>query len=125
MIVLVVTACPSGLRGELTRWFLEVSAGVFVGKLSARVRERVWQRVVAGVGTGRASMVWSARTEQGLEFVTHGDTWDAADFEGVKLITRPHPERVTIRARGERLEDSDRGGLQEGWSLASRNRRRR
>lgn len=124
MIVLVVTACPSGLRGELTRWFLEISSGVFVGKLSARVRKRVWQRVVAGVGTGRAAMAWSARTEQGMEFLTHGDTWDVADFEGLKLITRPLPGQQEIRARGDRLEDSDKGGLQEGWSLAARQRRR-
>lgn len=125
MIVIVVTACPEGLRGELTRWLLEITPGVFVGKLSARVRERVWERVTAGVGTGRAAMAWTARTEQGMDFVTHGDTWDVTDFDGLKLITRPLPGAKRIRSRGESLNDSDSGGLQQGWSLASRGRSRR
>jgi CRISPR-associated protein Cas2 len=37
MIVLVVTACPVCLRGHLTRWLLEISPGVFVGKVTTRV----------------------------------------------------------------------------------------
>lgn len=31
MVVIVLSACPAGLRGHLTRWLLEISAGVFVG----------------------------------------------------------------------------------------------
>ncbi|AEE44662.1 type I-E CRISPR-associated endoribonuclease Cas2e [Cellulomonas fimi] len=46
MIVLVLTACPAGLRGHLTRWLLEVSAGVFVGHTSTRVRDELWNRTV-------------------------------------------------------------------------------
>jgi CRISPR-associated protein Cas2 len=29
MVIIVLTACPAGLRGHLTRWLLEISAGVF------------------------------------------------------------------------------------------------
>ena len=47
MIVLVVTACPAGLRGDLTKWLLEVTPGVFVGTPSARVRDLLWDRTVA------------------------------------------------------------------------------
>lgn len=122
MVVIVVTACPPGLRGELTRWLLEITPGVFVGRLSARVRDRVWIRVTSGVGTGRAAMAWSARNEQGLDFITHGDTWDISDFDGLKLISRPLPGTKRIRSRGESLQDSEAGGLQQGWSLASRGR---
>lgn len=39
MVVIVLTACPVGLRGDLTRWLLEISPGVFVGHLDACVRE--------------------------------------------------------------------------------------
>ncbi|EKU45564.1 type I-E CRISPR-associated endoribonuclease Cas2e [Brevibacterium casei] len=124
MVVIVVAACPPGLRGELTRWLLEVSPGTFVGRLSKRVRERVWQRVVEGVGTGRATIVWRANNEQGLEFLTHGDTWKVSDFDGISLITRPNPQQTELRRKGVKLSDSDEGGLQQGWSMASRNRRR-
>ena len=54
MIVIVVAACPVGLRGHLTRWLLEISPGVFVGTVSARVRGLMWARVVEMVSTGRA-----------------------------------------------------------------------
>lgn len=124
MVVIVVAACPPGLRGELTRWLLEISPGTFVGRLSRRVRERVWKRVVDGVGTGRATIVWSARNEQGLDFLNHGNTWAITDFDGLKLITRPDPQQQELRRKGENLAESDKGGLQKGWSMAARNRRR-
>ncbi len=57
MVVLVLSACPPGLRGFLTRWMLEISAGVFIGQVSKRVRERMWVRTVEMVRTGRAIMV--------------------------------------------------------------------
>lgn len=31
MVVLMLTACPEGLRGHLTRWLMEIGPGVFVG----------------------------------------------------------------------------------------------
>ena len=46
MMVLVVTACPAGLRGDLTKWLMEIAHGTFVGKPSARIRELLWQRTV-------------------------------------------------------------------------------
>ena len=39
MMTLVLTACPAGLRGDLTKWLMEISPGVFVGRPSARVRD--------------------------------------------------------------------------------------
>jgi len=63
MVVLVLSACPPGLRGYLTRWLLEISAGVFVGTASTRVRELMWKRTIEMVRSGRAIMVFSARNE--------------------------------------------------------------
>ena len=40
MIVITMTDCPIGLRGDLTKWLLEVSAGAFVGQVRARVRDQ-------------------------------------------------------------------------------------
>ena len=72
MIVLVLSAVPEGLRGHVTRWLMEISPGVFVGTLSARVRERLWEIVTENMKTGRAVMVYRARNEQGLAFLTWG-----------------------------------------------------
>ena len=54
MVVLIVTAVKPGLRGELTRWMIEPQAGVFVGNLSGRVRDRLWEKVESEVLEGYA-----------------------------------------------------------------------
>lgn len=110
MIVLVLTACPPGLRGHLTRWLFEVSAGVFVGKLNPKLRDHVWALVTSEV-RGRALMVYPDRNrEQGFTFETHGHDWEPTDVEGATLMRRPTAGR--------------KSSLRKGWSSASRYRRK-
>ncbi|WP_420838174.1 type I-E CRISPR-associated endoribonuclease Cas2e [Bifidobacterium santillanense] len=54
MIVIVLTVCPPKLRGHLTRWLFEISPGVYVGKVGARVRELLWEQVLDNIGGGGA-----------------------------------------------------------------------
>jgi len=89
MVVLIVTAVKPGLRGELTRWLIEPHAGTFVGNASARILDRLWERVVNDVKEGSAVMIFSARTEQGFSVRLHGDRSRVpTDFEGITLIKR-------------------------------------
>lgn len=111
MVVIVLTACPEGLRGHLTRWLLEISAGVFVGHVTARVRTLLWARVVELSRDGRALMVYSQRNEQHLAFKVHGHHWEPTDYDGVLLMRRPG-------AAGQ--PPSNRP---VGWSKAGRRRR--
>ncbi len=86
MLVLVLESVPLGLRGELSRWMIEPKAGVFVGNVSARVREKLWDKVVSGVGTGGATMIFKTNTEQGFAMMNWGDTSrDLIDLEGICL----------------------------------------
>lgn len=109
MIVVVLTACPAGLRGDLTRWLLEISAGVFVGHVSAKVRDQLWERIVGLVRDGRAIMVYSARNEQHLAFRVHRADWTPVDCDGLELIRRPSN-------KSQSKSDSRRSG----WSNASK-----
>ncbi len=111
MVVLVLTACPAGLRGHVTRWLLEISPGVFVGKLSQRTRDRLWQQVVENSSGGRAIMVFNQRGEQGLGFKVHRCDWQPIDLDGVQLVLRPDAEAETTPSRR--------------WSNAKRYRRSR
>lgn len=87
MVVLIVTAVKPGLRGELSRWMIEPQAGTFVGNVPARVRDRLWDKVVREVREGSAILAYSARTEQGFAVRVHGDRRRIpVDFEGVTLI---------------------------------------
>ena len=88
-MVLVLSACPPGLRGHLTRWLLEISAGVFVGNVTERVRTLMWQETIASVQHGRAILVYQTNTEQRLGFEVHGHQWEPIDFEGITLMLRP------------------------------------
>lgn len=72
MVVIVLTACPVGLRGDLTRWLLEIAPGVFVGHIDARIRDRLWERIIDLLRDGRAVMVYSARNEQHMAFKVYG-----------------------------------------------------
>lgn len=126
MVVLVLSACPPGLRGYLTRWLLEISAGVFVGKVSRRVRERLWSRTVEMTRTGRAIMVVSARNEQGLDFRVHGHHWRPIDVDGITLMLRPHAgASAAIAADAPSPQTPDRlPPRATGWSNAARRRQR-
>lgn len=110
MVVLVLTACPVGLRGHLTRWLLEISPGVYCGKVSARVREELWQRVVEMCKDGRALMVVSRRGDQGLDFRVHKHDWEPVDLDGISLMRRP-------------AASVESAPMRKGWSRASQLRR--
>lgn len=113
MVVMVVTACPIRVRGDLSRWLLEISPGVFVGNISARVREHLWTRVTTFVEDGRAIMVYSARNEQGLDFKVHRPAWSTVDCDGMALIMRPEGSESETMA----------GAPRSGWSRASKHRK--
>jgi CRISPR-associated protein Cas2 len=111
MIVITLTDCPMTLRGDLTKWLLEINAGVFVGQVNKRIRGHLWERVIKFAKNGRATMVYSTNNEQHLDFKTHGNTWIPIDFDGIKLMMRPNPSHL---ANGS--------GLRLGFSNASKRR---
>lgn len=90
MVVITLEKCPLSLRGDLTKWMQEISLGVYVGQVSARVRDRLWERVCSEAKSGRATMVYSAQNEQRLEFRVHNTSWIPIDFDGIKLMLRPN-----------------------------------
>ncbi len=110
MTVIILTACPPGLRGHLTQWLLEISAGVYVGHISTRVRVRLWSRVVEMAGPGRALLVYQKRGEQKLSFAAHDHHWEPVDLDGITLIRRPGNTPFNPAAP-------------TGWSKAAKRRR--
>lgn len=87
MIVLICTNVRPSLRGELSRWMIEADAGVFVGSVPGRVRDRVWEKVVRECRDGSAIMVHTARTEQGFAVRSHGAPGRTpVDHDGLVLM---------------------------------------
>lgn len=88
MLVIVVENAPPRLRGRLALWLLEVRAGVYVGDLSRRVREMIWEQVEQGIEEGNAVMVWSTNTESGFDFATLGKNRRMpVELDGLKLVS--------------------------------------
>ncbi|MFE2118799.1 type I-E CRISPR-associated endoribonuclease Cas2e [Streptomyces microflavus] len=112
MTVILLTNCPPGLRGFLTRWLLEISAGVFIGNPSSRIRDVLWDEVQQYAGQGRALLAHTTNNEQGFTFRTHDHTWHPTDHEGLTLIQRPHTTTSSTSSTAK-----------PGWSAASKRRR--
>ncbi|MDO9049102.1 MAG: type I-E CRISPR-associated endoribonuclease Cas2e [Methylobacter sp.] len=88
MLVIVVENVPHRLRGRLAVWLIEIRAGVYVGDLSARVRDMIWSQIVDGIEEGNAIMAWSTNTESGFDFVTLGKNRRLpVEFDGLKLVS--------------------------------------
>lgn len=60
-----------------------------------RVRDAVWDRVCQNLKSGQATLVYTAAGEQRMEFRTHNTSWEAVDFDGIKLMRRPLPQTQT------------------------------
>lgn len=89
MVVVTLTDCPPRLRGDLSKWLMEINTGVYVGQLNQRVRDALWKRICDNLPKGRATMVCSANNEQRMVFRVHNTTWKPVDFEGLTLMQRP------------------------------------
>lgn len=90
MVIMILETAPQSLRGELSRWLIEPHPGVFVGTLSAMVRDRMWQRCCAKCTGGGVVQIWSSNSEQGFQMRMFGQTQrELVDHDGLLLIRFP------------------------------------
>ncbi len=90
MTVMVLERVPVSVRGELTRWMLEIHAGVFVGRLSAMVRDLLWQQVCDQMRDGAGLLVYQTNNEQGFALRSCGATnRKLIEAEGLFLVCIP------------------------------------
>lgn len=88
MVVVVTENVPPRLRGRLAIWLLEIRAGVYVGNVSKRVREMIWEQCDALREQGNVVMAWATSTESGFDFQTMGESRRIpVDFDGLRLVS--------------------------------------
>lgn len=90
MTVICLSNCPPKLRGDMTKWLIEINTGVFVGNINTRVREELWNRITENIRSGQATMVYKSGGEQRMDFQVHNTTWKPVDYDGLKLVLRPN-----------------------------------
>jgi len=74
MVVMILENVPPSLRGELSRWLIEPHPGVFVGDVSAMVRDRLWDKCCTRCRSGGVIQAWTTNTEQGFDIRAFGLT---------------------------------------------------
>ncbi|EAM2910339.1 type I-E CRISPR-associated endoribonuclease Cas2 [Salmonella enterica] len=88
MLVVVTENVPPRLRGRLAIWLLEIRAGVYVGDVSAKIREMIWQQISVLTDEGNVVMAWATNTESGFEFQTFGENRRIpVDLDGLRLVS--------------------------------------
>ena len=88
MVVVVTENVPPRLRGRLAVWLLEVRAGVYIGDVSKRIREMIWQQISVFSESGNVVMAWATNTESGFEFQTYGENRRIpVDLDGLRLVS--------------------------------------
>ncbi len=107
MVILICEKVPTGLRGELSRWMIEPKTGVFVGKMSAIVRDKLWLRVEQKLKGGAAILAYPSNTEQGFIIKSCGDTTrQLVDYDGLMLVKVPTPASKSLKVAAEEGEIS-------------------
>ena len=87
MLVVVTENVPPRLRGRLAIWLLEIRAGVYVGDVSTRIREMIWEQVNALAEEGNVAMAWATNTESGFDFQTYGQNRRIPiEEDGLRLV---------------------------------------
>jgi len=87
MVIMILENVPAGLRGELSRWMIEPKSGVFIGEVTARIRDLLWEKCLAKAREGGIIQVWNTKNEQKFEIRMSGETSrKIVEIEGLKLI---------------------------------------
>jgi len=95
MILMSLERTPASLRGELSRWLMEIRTGVYLGHVSAAVREALWTKCCEKMGDrGGVILVHTWPNEQGFLVRYAGcPSCEIVDVEGLFLVRKPHRER--------------------------------
>jgi len=96
-LVVVTESVPPRLRGRLAIWLLEVRAGVYIGDVSRRTREMIWQQLEAGYEDGNVVMAWASASESGYDFQTLGaNRREPIDYDGLRLVAFSPPNEPVL-----------------------------
>ncbi len=86
MVVFILERAPASVRGEFSRWLIHPKTGVFVGHVSARVRDLLWERLQKSMKRGAALLIYTSDNEQGYSIRTFGNTKKIIqDYDGLVL----------------------------------------
>lgn len=111
MVVFALTNARPKTRGLLSRYCLEVRAGLFVGRMDKRMRLKLWAEVKeAAKPTTAGVMMWATRSAQGYGFDAFGPgARQPVLYDGLWLIAQEKNARAK-KDGGAPKHSPERGG---------------
>lgn len=87
MVIMILEKVPASVRGDLSRWLIKVRTGVYVGHISAMVRDKLWEKCVEKRRAGSVFQAWNTNNEQHFAMRLEGDSnREIIDWEGIQLV---------------------------------------
>lgn len=87
MIVLMLEHVSEKIRGECTKYLLEIKPGIYLGTITSQVRALLWDMICNEGNTGGAMIAYSTNNEQGFKIESFGDpSREIDELDGVQLI---------------------------------------
>jgi len=95
MLIVVTETVPPRLRGRLAILLLEIRAGVYVGDVSRKIREMIWEQIGSLYEEGNAAMAWATNTESGFDFQTIGKNRRIPiNYDRLRLVSFRRPKEA-------------------------------
>ena len=87
MLMIDLLEAKPVLEGQISRKLLEVRPGVYVGSLSKRQMETLWNAVIESMPRA-ALLVYAAKNECGISMKTLGEhRYKIVDCDGLQLVS--------------------------------------
>jgi CRISPR-associated protein Cas2 len=104
MTVILLDRVSASLRGDLSKWLLEMGTGVFVGTVSARVRDELFKKCSENAKQGSVWMTWKTNTEQGFDIKVHNPkNRIPVNWEGIWLVMQVKENQETLADEGQKI----------------------
>lgn len=96
MVVIIMERVSPSARGILSRWMIEPHAGVFVGHVTAMVRDLLWKQCCELAQGGSVLQLWNTNTEQRFAVRVFGSPRRSlVELDGLLLVRRSFPDEQT------------------------------
>jgi CRISPR-associated protein Cas2 len=100
MVVMILEKVPPSVKGELSRWLIQVRSGIYIGHVSARVRDMLWEKCCIKRKAGSIFQAWNTNNEQRFAMRLEGDNdREVLDWEGVHLVLTKKESLTTAQKK--------------------------